>query len=354
MRFSRFVIFGYVFLAATQYAFAATVEVAITPGGGFSPASVNISTGDTVRWTNNDSVTRNVSSDPHPAHTDYAPLNLGNVAASGQLTLTFSSAGTYNYHDHLYSGFGGSVVVSTPPPSPSPSPPPPAASVPTSPVFEQMTIAEITATSATILWTTQRRSYTRLAYGTSSGALPKKTLVEEMLTYTHSALLSALLSQTTYYVKALGGAALNEEFSSEELKFTTPSLPASIIPAPTTMVEEKIQTIVPVVVQQSATTETSAAVKAQKDVKLFSDKDVLKPNAKGDAVQRLQEFLARDKKVYPEGIVSGFYGKLTQKAVERLQIKYGIVKSGSPATTGFGLVGPKTKATINRLLNAEE
>ena len=68
-------------------------------------------------------------------------------------------------------------------------------------------------------------------------------------------------------------------------------------------------------------------------------------------VRALQEFLkAQGGEIYPEGLVTGFYGPLTEKAAQRFQIKYGIVSSGTPATTGFGAVGPKTRAKIDELL----
>ena len=44
----------------------------------------------------------------------------------------------------------------------------------------------------------------------------------------------------------------------------------------------------------------------------------------GDDVILLQEFLATDSDIYPEGIVSGYYGALTKKAVKRLQKKFGL------------------------------
>lgn len=53
-----------------------------------------------------------------------------------------------------------------------------------------------------------------------------------------------------------------------------------------------------------------------------------------------------DAELYPEGIISGFFGSLTQKAVQRFQVKHGIVSSGTPGTTGYGHVGPKTRATL--------
>lgn len=69
----------------------------------------------------------------------------------------------------------------------------------------------------------------------------------------------------------------------------------------------------------------------------------------GDDVMRLQQFLARDAEVYPEGQVSGYYGPLTEAAVKRWQVKYHIVSSGTAATTGYGVVGPRTAAAISIL-----
>jgi len=72
----------------------------------------------------------------------------------------------------------------------------------------------------------------------------------------------------------------------------------------------------------------------------------LKRGSSGEDVTRLQQFLARDPSIYPEAIVSGYYGALTEKAVQRWQVKYNIVSSGTPDSTGFGVVGPRTAAAI--------
>jgi peptidoglycan hydrolase-like protein with peptidoglycan-binding domain len=67
----------------------------------------------------------------------------------------------------------------------------------------------------------------------------------------------------------------------------------------------------------------------------------------GGEVSRLQAYLSEDTKIYPEQIVSGYFGGLTEKAVQRWQAKNRIVSSGSPATTGYGVIGPKTRAAVN-------
>ncbi len=73
---------------------------------------------------------------------------------------------------------------------------------------------------------------------------------------------------------------------------------------------------------------------------------ILKRGSTGADVTRLQQFLALDSSVYPEGTVSGYYGALTEKAVQRWQTKNNIISSGSPSTTGWGQVGPRTAAAI--------
>ncbi|TSC84574.1 MAG: hypothetical protein G01um101417_105 [Parcubacteria group bacterium Gr01-1014_17] len=46
------------------------------------------------------------------------------------------------------------------------------------------------------------------------------------------------------------------------------------------------------------------------------------------------------------GYETNRFGKLTEKAVQKFQVKYGIVSSGTPDTTGYGLVGAKTRAKL--------
>ncbi len=62
-----------------------------------------------------------------------------------------------------------------------------------------------------------------------------------------------------------------------------------------------------------------------------------------EQVSTLQGWLAQNKEIYPEALVSGYFGTLTEKAVQRFQEKYGIAKSGEE---GYGIVGPKTRTKI--------
>lgn len=72
----------------------------------------------------------------------------------------------------------------------------------------------------------------------------------------------------------------------------------------------------------------------------------LKRGSKGADVTQLQQFLAQDTTIYPEGTVSGFYGPGTERAVSRFQEKYGLAKKGQ---RGYGTCGPATRAKINSL-----
>ncbi len=67
-------------------------------------------------------------------------------------------------------------------------------------------------------------------------------------------------------------------------------------------------------------------------------------------VTSLQTFFADNSAIYPEGLVTGYFGGLTASAVKRFQTSNGIVSSGSAATTGYGRVGPTTLSRINNLM----
>jgi len=68
---------------------------------------------------------------------------------------------------------------------------------------------------------------------------------------------------------------------------------------------------------------------------------------RGPEVTRLQQLLATDPTIYPEGIVTGFYGSLTELAVGRFQIKYGVLLG--PSSPGYGRVGPRTRAKLSEV-----
>lgn len=66
--------------------------------------------------------------------------------------------------------------------------------------------------------------------------------------------------------------------------------------------------------------------------------------SRGADVTTLQNFLATDKTIYPEGLVTGYYGTLTARAVSRFQSANGL-----PAVSR---VGPLTLAKINGIISS--
>ncbi len=72
-----------------------------------------------------------------------------------------------------------------------------------------------------------------------------------------------------------------------------------------------------------------------------------------EQVKVLQQMLATDPAIYPEGIISGYYGELTVKAVQNFQCKYNIICGGEPYTTGYGLAGPTTRQKLNEIYGGE-
>lgn len=73
----------------------------------------------------------------------------------------------------------------------------------------------------------------------------------------------------------------------------------------------------------------------------------LSRGSRGDEVTKLQNFLVSQGLLGPES-VTGFFGPATQKAVQQWQASNGVVSSGSPSTTGYGSVGPRTRSALAR------
>ncbi|MBI4093358.1 sulfatase-like hydrolase/transferase, partial [Candidatus Kaiserbacteria bacterium] len=77
----------------------------------------------------------------------------------------------------------------------------------------------------------------------------------------------------------------------------------------------------------------------------------LSRGSSGQDVIELQNFLIAQGDL-GAGNDTGFYGSLTQLGVQSFQRRNGIVSSGSPATTGYGAVGPRTRAVISAVCAA--
>ena len=79
----------------------------------------------------------------------------------------------------------------------------------------------------------------------------------------------------------------------------------------------------------------------------------LSVGSEGADVTKLQQFLASSTPYYPQGLVTGYYGQETEHAVEQYQAAHGIVATGTPSSTGYGIVGPTTRGELEREMETE-
>lgn len=105
----------------------AFTSVTLTDAG-FSPASVTISRGETVRFVNDSSRGMWVGADAHPTHTQYDGTSTREHCANGANTgtsfdqcasvekgsfwdFTFTKSGTFGYHNHVGASNTGTIIV---------------------------------------------------------------------------------------------------------------------------------------------------------------------------------------------------------------------------------------------------
>jgi plastocyanin len=70
----------------------------------FSPATITVTVGTTVTWTNNDGATHTVTSDT-------GAFDSGNIANGKTYSRTFSQAGTFAYHCTIHPNMKATVIV---------------------------------------------------------------------------------------------------------------------------------------------------------------------------------------------------------------------------------------------------
>jgi plastocyanin len=95
-------------------------------GSSFSPSTVTIHIGDTIKFVDSSANPMWVASNVHPSHTQYDGTAISEHCAAGYAgpapfdecgiskatySFTFTKAGTWSYHNHLNVGASGNVVV---------------------------------------------------------------------------------------------------------------------------------------------------------------------------------------------------------------------------------------------------
>lgn len=94
--------------ASSPSATQSATEVDYTDSG-FSPATITIKVGDSVKFVNKTNSPMWVASNPHPTHTDLPGFDEKN--SDPEFTYTFTKIGSWGYHNHRNPSDGGTVVV---------------------------------------------------------------------------------------------------------------------------------------------------------------------------------------------------------------------------------------------------
>jgi plastocyanin len=70
----------------------------------FQPASLEVTAGTTVTWTNSDAA-------PHTVTADNGEFDSGRLAPGASFSQTFDAAGTFTYHCEIHPQMAGTIVV---------------------------------------------------------------------------------------------------------------------------------------------------------------------------------------------------------------------------------------------------
>jgi plastocyanin len=98
------------FLVGAAPAGAATTKTVKIFSASFSPASVTITAGDTIRWVNRDNAN-------HQIYADHGQFVSAILRPDQSFAFTFRAAGTYTYKDELHPKIRGTVNVKGAPPT---------------------------------------------------------------------------------------------------------------------------------------------------------------------------------------------------------------------------------------------
>lgn len=176
--------------------------------------------------------------------------------------------------------------------------------------------------------------------------------------------LSSLTCATSYHVRAYASNSTETGYGTDQI-FTTSACPVpSVAPTQTNSsggtVQSRISNLMRLGMYQAAqelqskwahilVPSVNMVATIYSAIPLFVRE--LDFGDVGPDVRRLQEFLGKDKAVYPDGRVTGYFGILTKEATIAYQLKNKIISSSKDR--GAGRMGPKTKAFINSVLSAQ-
>lgn len=98
--------------SSTDNANNAEVSATITAtNDGFTPSTVTVKKGQTIKVVNNSSLSIQFSSDNHPTHLLDPELNMSGLEPGESGVVTPENVGSHGYHDHEHPDHTGTIIV---------------------------------------------------------------------------------------------------------------------------------------------------------------------------------------------------------------------------------------------------
>ncbi len=282
------------------------------------------------------------------------PIFATDLAGSGSLTLSFdNSAPTTNdivltilpaMAPGFYNGAGAESITVSVDTNIAPDP------ITTS--FTASTTSErvLSNTPITLSWKTEKSTGANFRISCNDNVITTITTS----TATSTPKCNTLAFDTS--IPAIGTATI----SFENKNYANESIIITITPGKITggfdatrgkelsfLVLPKGAVLTPATTQTTTVTPQTTIAPKTNTAKILFTKYLRRGSSNAD-VRALQTFLANDKTLYPEGVINGYFGPATERALKRLQVKH---KVASAKTAGYGAVGPKTRALLNSLTN---
>ena len=297
-------------------------------------ASTTSNTSATITWTTNETADSQIIYGLTTAYGATTTLD-STLVTSHSVTVTGLSVATLYHYKIRTADSTGNVTVS------------PDYTFTTSAVIDSTPpilfaiSASVSTNDATISWTTNEGADSQVNYGLSTSYSATSTLATSLVT-NHSVTLTSLTAGTLYHYRVRSQDVSSNLATSSDYTFTTTAASTGGSSSGggggsgSGGRKAPVVTVPSIVITGQPSTGTFRAITFP-----------LGPTMKSAEVYLLQQMLASDSTLYPSGELTGFYGPMTQRAVERFQTKYGLLTGGTPATNGFGNVGPTTLAKIN-------
>ncbi len=186
-------------------------------------ASGMTATGATISWTTNEASDTQVEYGKTTAYGSLTTLNGSMVTSHSQGLSGLTASTTYNYRVRSKDAAGNQAVSGNATFATT------AAADTTAPVISAVTSSGMSATGATISWTTNEASDTQVEYGTTTAYGSLTTLNGSMVT-SHSQGLSGLTASTTYNYRVRSKDAAGNQAVSGNATFATTTAPDTTAP----------------------------------------------------------------------------------------------------------------------------